>query len=392
MKTVGIYFFSKYGQTKKIALRLATELEHRGLAPILFDGALRARRERLQDCDSYLFCGAIYGGRYDKRLVSLLTRNRDILANRTCGVVSVSLSANGSDKQKAEAAGVAERFFTKLAWEPSYVAHIAGALNYTKYNPLIRWVMRRISEKSGGPVDTSREYEFTNWSELANFAVDFSTEASDSRYAYEQRHPENVHMNELMPVFDVMMSQEVRIAASRRNVFDALTNLQPSDMPLATFLAKMRTLFGARSETNAKGFLQASSEFGVVPLFEERERELIGGLVGRFWQLHFGIKRLQDRESFTKFSGKNYAKVASGFYLADMPDGTCVLRAQTRVFGTDEKSRRNFGRYWFFLGLGIKLYMKSLLAGAKRRSERMERQLNQKSLPPVLVKQELLKK
>ena len=43
---------------------------------------------------------------------------------------------------------------------------IAGALLYTRYNPLVRFVMRRISRANGGPTDTSRDYEFTDWSGL----------------------------------------------------------------------------------------------------------------------------------------------------------------------------------------------------------------------------------
>ena len=38
-----------------------------------------------------------------------------------------------------------------------------------RYNFLIRFVMKRIARKAGAPTDTSRDYEFTDWSTLDAF-------------------------------------------------------------------------------------------------------------------------------------------------------------------------------------------------------------------------------
>ena len=52
---------------------------------------------------------------------------------------------------------------------------VAGALQYTKYNWFIRWVMRRIVSRAGGDTDTSRDYEYTDWKDLELFAHEFAS-------------------------------------------------------------------------------------------------------------------------------------------------------------------------------------------------------------------------
>jgi menaquinone-dependent protoporphyrinogen oxidase len=59
---------------------------------------------------------------------------------------------------------------------------VAGALPYTRYNWLKRWVMKRIVAKAGGDTDTTRDYEYTNWEELRAFSEEFGRLAcNDSR-------------------------------------------------------------------------------------------------------------------------------------------------------------------------------------------------------------------
>ncbi len=55
----------------------------------------------------------------------------------------------------------------------SSTAPVAGALLYTKYNLLMRWIMKRIAAKAGGATDTSRDYDYTDWTDLEVFAGDF---------------------------------------------------------------------------------------------------------------------------------------------------------------------------------------------------------------------------
>ena len=61
----------------------------------------------------------------------------------------------------------------KTGWKAKVEHHAAGALKYAEYDFFKRWVMRRISEKEGRPLDTSRDYEFTDWAALNAFVDSF---------------------------------------------------------------------------------------------------------------------------------------------------------------------------------------------------------------------------
>jgi hypothetical protein len=67
-----------------------------------------------------------------------------------------------------------EKFLTSVAWRPTVVKSAAGTVLYTRYGWLKRWLMRRIVRKAGGGTDTSRDYEYTDWTDLERFAERFA--------------------------------------------------------------------------------------------------------------------------------------------------------------------------------------------------------------------------
>jgi menaquinone-dependent protoporphyrinogen oxidase len=50
---------------------------------------------------------------------------------------------------------------------------IGGAMAYTKYGPLLRWIMKQIAKRNGGPTDTSRDHEMTDWVQVERFVDRF---------------------------------------------------------------------------------------------------------------------------------------------------------------------------------------------------------------------------
>jgi len=65
-------------------------------------------------------------------------------------------------------------FRAETGWYPPLAEGIAGAIAYTRYNPFVRWQMRRICAKVGGPTDTSRDHELTDWTQVQRFAEAFA--------------------------------------------------------------------------------------------------------------------------------------------------------------------------------------------------------------------------
>ena len=62
-------------------------------------------------------------------------------------------------------------------------ATFGGALRYTKYNVLIRIMMRVIVGFAGGDTDTSRDYEYTDWRAVEGFAAEFAAQFHSARAA-----------------------------------------------------------------------------------------------------------------------------------------------------------------------------------------------------------------
>jgi menaquinone-dependent protoporphyrinogen oxidase len=85
--------------------------------------------------------------------------------------MSVSLSAASSAaKERGAAMDLAKRMPANVGWHPDHIMCIPGRLAYTKYRWLTLFVMKRIARKEGAPTDTSRDYELTNWEEVAHLA------------------------------------------------------------------------------------------------------------------------------------------------------------------------------------------------------------------------------
>jgi len=85
------------------------------------------------------------------------------------------VSVNGhSPESEAEwqqaARAYVDRFLAHSGWRPPYIGTFSGALRYSRYGPVTKWVMKRISKSTGSPTDTSRDYEFTDWAAVDRFA------------------------------------------------------------------------------------------------------------------------------------------------------------------------------------------------------------------------------
>ena len=89
----------------------------------------------------------------------------------TTAFFAVSGSAGGPATEQAAALDRMQAFCLKTGWVPTLRASFGGAISFTKYNVLLRWIMKRISQKKGGPTDTSKDHELTNWAQVEEFAT-----------------------------------------------------------------------------------------------------------------------------------------------------------------------------------------------------------------------------
>ena len=108
---------------------------------------------------------------YDDYVRDFVKENRNALERLPSAFFSVSLAAH-DDTGQAE--GYIEEFVEETGWRPGMVGLFGGALLYTHYGFIKRYVMKQITRHKGSPdTDTSRDYVYTDWESVKHFAEEF---------------------------------------------------------------------------------------------------------------------------------------------------------------------------------------------------------------------------
>jgi hypothetical protein len=83
-----------------------------------------------------------------------------------------------------------------------------------------------------------------------------------------------------------------------------------------------------------------------------------------------GAARPRTPAEFQALQGRaGYALATMNFAVAPLSDGRCGVCTETRVFATDEASRRRFAAYWRLINLGSAFIRVMWLRAIKRRAE-----------------------
>src|SRR5688572_1159594 len=193
MKTIGLFYATREGQTRKIVRRVADSLQARGFDVEIWNVKRSAPAPRLFNYEAVILAASVHTGRHEREMVKFVKRHLNELQATPAAFLSVSLSQAGVERPgttpeeharfSADVRGVLDRFFHETNWYPKQVKAVAGALLYTKYNFLIRFIMKQISKKSGGSIDTSRDHEYTDWAALEWFVAEFTGQFSSSANA-----------------------------------------------------------------------------------------------------------------------------------------------------------------------------------------------------------------
>ena len=161
------------GHTRRIATVLAEALRSQDLDVDVVNAAAPFDPEP-EDYAGVIVAASIRGGRYQRSARRWATRHAAALGARPAALVTVCLSVlDRSEKTATDLERLIRRFCEETGWHPSAAKTVAGALLYTQYGWLTRWIMRRISAKHHGDTDTSRDYVYTDWDDLRAFGDAF---------------------------------------------------------------------------------------------------------------------------------------------------------------------------------------------------------------------------
>lgn len=171
MPKLEVFYDSQHGQTAAIAEQICDIAQLGGLLATHVCLRSKGIPLDLESQDIVVVGAPIHLGSHGHLVERFVKTHLRELEKKPSFFYSVSLSAAGdTEKNQEDAHRCVREFLEKTGWNPVETVTFAGALTYKKYNPLIRWLMKRIAKKEGGDTDTSRNFEYTDWDAVDAFA------------------------------------------------------------------------------------------------------------------------------------------------------------------------------------------------------------------------------
>jgi menaquinone-dependent protoporphyrinogen oxidase len=167
-----IIFGTSYGQTEKIAVRIGAVLQRRGYSVEVCNAVRTKPALPVEEYSAVVVGSSIIAKGHQPAIERFVREHLTTLNRVPSAFFQVSASAGSADERGRRAAQrLLDEFVASHDWTPILSASIAGAINYTRYNFLLRWYMKRASAKHGGTTDTSRDHEYTDWAQVDRFAL-----------------------------------------------------------------------------------------------------------------------------------------------------------------------------------------------------------------------------
>lgn len=190
MTRILVLYGTTDGHTFKVATALADTLRAQVGDTDVVNAALR--QPHATNYDAVIVAASVHAGGYQSSVHKWVQDNATALNERPTAFVSVCLGVLQKDPNvQGHLAEIVQQFVDTTKWKPTMRKLVAGALLYRNYNWIKRWMMKRIVAKAGGDVDTSRNYEYTDWNDLRAFAARFGglvrTAAGRERAAAERQ-------------------------------------------------------------------------------------------------------------------------------------------------------------------------------------------------------------
>lgn len=169
MSSTLFIYSSNDGQTKKICQAMAKQLSDAGrqVDCVSLD---QAQQIEWADIDKVIIGASIRYGHFNKQLDEFIASNQQQIEQRVNGFFCVNLTARKPEKSTPSTNAYMIKFLEKSPWQPKLQAVFAGALRYSIYRWYDKFMIRLIMKITGGVTDTSRDIEYTDWQQVANFA------------------------------------------------------------------------------------------------------------------------------------------------------------------------------------------------------------------------------
>jgi len=168
MKRVLLICSSTDGQTRKICERLRRLLQDAG------DAVTLTMIEDAHDSPPSGFDVAVIGariryGRTDSRVIAYANRHAAALNAMPSAYFCVNIVARKPEKSRPGTNPYVQAFLRRVAWRPRLLEVFAGKLDYPRYGPLDRAIIRFIMWLTQGPTKADAVVEYTDWQRVDAF-------------------------------------------------------------------------------------------------------------------------------------------------------------------------------------------------------------------------------
>jgi menaquinone-dependent protoporphyrinogen oxidase len=163
-----LLYSTVYGLSKKICERLQASLQEKGqqaeVAPLVGHSADPAA------FDAIVIGASIKHGKHHPSVLEFIRRHKALLESKPSALFSVNLVARKPAKNTPQTNPYLKRLLAKSPWKPKLLGVFAGELDYSRYGPVDKYMMRFVMWINKGPTDFATKVQFTNWDEVERFA------------------------------------------------------------------------------------------------------------------------------------------------------------------------------------------------------------------------------
>ncbi|MDO4697550.1 MAG: menaquinone-dependent protoporphyrinogen IX dehydrogenase [Pasteurellaceae bacterium] len=164
-----IFYLTYDGQTQKIAEYIASHLENVEL--FCLRDHINMSSNQLAEFDRIVIGASIRYGHFSPVLAQFISMHSALLNQRHSAFFSVNLTARKANRNTPTTNIYTRKLLEKIDWKPNWVEVFAGALRYPRYRWFDRLIIRFIMKMTGGETDTRQEYEYTDWTQVREFAL-----------------------------------------------------------------------------------------------------------------------------------------------------------------------------------------------------------------------------
>ena len=167
-----IIYSSTDGQTKIICEKIKNFSKNSESIKLI--SLEEAHDFNLQFYEDIIIGASIRYGKHNKNLYKFISLNKEILEKKRSAFFSVNVVARKPEKNTPETNPYMKKFLKISNWKPDKLGVFAGKVNYPNYGFFDKYIIRLIMFITKGPTDTSKSFEFTDWSKVEDFAKELS--------------------------------------------------------------------------------------------------------------------------------------------------------------------------------------------------------------------------